>query len=50
MAPGNPSKPKYKTCRRYNDPGEVDYVVGALPPIIERLRQITPFNAQRATF
>ena len=35
---------------RYNDESEVDYVVGVLPPIIERLRQITPFNAECATF
>jgi cysteine desulfurase len=35
---------------RYNTSTEVDYVVQALPPIIERLRMITPFNEQRATF
>lgn len=35
---------------RYNTPDEVEYVIKALPPIIARLRQITPFNAQRATF
>ena len=35
---------------RYNTPDEVDYVVQVLPPIIERLRMITPFNEQRATF
>ena len=35
---------------RYNTQGEVDYVIKALPPIIERLRMITPFNEQRATF
>ena len=35
---------------RYNTQDEVDYVVKALPPIIERLRMITPFNAERATF
>ncbi len=35
---------------RYNTQDEVDYVILALPPIIERLRQITPFNEQRATF
>jgi cysteine desulfurase len=35
---------------RYNNEAEVDYVIKALPPIIERLRQITPFNAERATF
>ncbi len=35
---------------RYNNQEEVDYVVKALPPVIERLRLITPFNAERATF
>ena len=35
---------------RYNKPEEVEYVIQALPPIIARLRMITPFNAQRATF
>ncbi len=35
---------------RYNTADEVDYVVQALPPIIERLRLITPFNEQQATF
>jgi cysteine desulfurase len=35
---------------RYNTRDEVDYVIKALPPIIERLRMITPFNEQRATF
>ena len=35
---------------RYNTQDEVDYVIKALPPIIERLRMITPFNEQRATF
>ncbi len=35
---------------RYNTREQVDYVVKALPPIIERLRMITPFNEQRATF
>ncbi len=35
---------------RYNTRDEVDYVIKVLPPVIERLRQITPFNAERATF
>lgn len=35
---------------RYNNPDEVEYVIQALPPIIARLRMITPFNSQRATF
>jgi cysteine desulfurase len=35
---------------RYNTADEVEYVIQALPPIIARLRMITPFNAQRATF
>jgi cysteine desulfurase len=35
---------------RYNTRDEVEYVIEALPPIIERLRMITPFNEQRATF
>ena len=35
---------------RYNTPDEIEYVAGALPLIVERLRQITPFSAERATF
>ena len=35
---------------RYNTQEEVDYVIKVLPPIIDRLRMITPFNEQRATF
>jgi cysteine desulfurase len=35
---------------RYNTRDQVDYVIAVLPPIIERLRMITPFNKQRATF
>jgi len=34
----------------YNTQEEVDYIIKELPPIIERLRLITPFNEQRATF
>lgn len=35
---------------RYNTEAEVDYVTAVLPRIVERLRAITPFNEQRATF
>ncbi len=35
---------------RYNQMQEMDYVADVLPPIIERLRLITPFNEKRATF
>ncbi len=35
---------------RYNTIDQVDYVASSLPLIVERLRQITPFNAERATF
>ena len=35
---------------RYNSQQEIDYVVAVLPRIVERLREITPFNEQRATF
>ncbi len=35
---------------RYNQMAEMDYVAAVLPPIIERLRMITPFNEKRATF
>ncbi len=35
---------------RYNRMQEMDYVAEVLPPIIERLRMITPFNEKRATF
>jgi cysteine desulfurase len=35
---------------RYNTLAEVEYVAEVLPLIVARLRQITPFNAQRATF
>lgn len=35
---------------RYNTGAEIDYVLAVLPRIVERLRAITPFNEQRATF
>lgn len=35
---------------RYNTMQEVDYVAQVLPPIIQRLRMITPFNAAKTTF
>jgi cysteine desulfurase len=35
---------------RYNTEQEIDYVAAVVPRIIERLREITPFNQQRATF
>lgn len=35
---------------RYNTLEQVDYVAEVLPVIVERLRRITPFSAQRATF
>jgi len=35
---------------RFNTVEQVDYVSAALPVIVERLRQITPFSAERATF
>ena len=35
---------------RYNRLEEMDYVAAVLPPIVERLRMITPFNEKRATF
>ena len=35
---------------RYNTVEEIDYVCAVLPRIVERLRAITPFNEQRATF
>lgn len=35
---------------RYNTMAQVEYVAQVLPVIVERLRRITPFNAQRATF
>jgi cysteine desulfurase len=35
---------------RYNTEAEIDYVAAVVPRIIERLRAITPFNRERATF
>ncbi|PIE75618.1 hypothetical protein CSA17_06530 [bacterium DOLJORAL78_65_58] len=35
---------------RYNSMQEMDYVAEVLPPIIERLRMISPFNEKRANF
>jgi cysteine desulfurase len=35
---------------RYNSEQEIDYVTAVMPRIVERLRAITPFSAQRATF
>lgn len=35
---------------RFNRMEEMDYVAAVLPPIIARLRMITPFNEKRATF
>jgi cysteine desulfurase len=35
---------------RYNTTEEIDYVAAVMPRIVERLRAITPFSAQRATF
>jgi len=34
---------------RYNTAAEVDYVLQVLPPIIARLREITPFNQEYAS-
>jgi cysteine desulfurase len=35
---------------RYNRDEEIDYVCAAMPRIVSRLREITPFNRDRATF
>jgi cysteine desulfurase len=35
---------------RYNTEAEIDYVAAVVPRIVERLREITPFNRERATF
>jgi len=35
---------------RYNTEEEIDYVLAKVPPIIERLRQISPFNKDKIDF
>ncbi len=35
---------------RYNTREEIDYVAAVVPRVVERLRAITPFGRQRATF
>jgi cysteine desulfurase len=35
---------------RYNTEAEIDYVARVVPRIVQRLREITPFNRERATF
>lgn len=35
---------------RFNTEAEIDYVAQVVPRIIQRLREITPFNQSRATF
>lgn len=35
---------------RYNTPEEIDYVAAVVPRVVERLRAITPFGRERATF
>jgi cysteine desulfurase len=35
---------------RYNTQEQIDYVAAVMPRIVERLRAITPFSAQRTTF
>jgi cysteine desulfurase len=35
---------------RYNQEAEIDHVCAAMPRIVSRLREITPFNRDRATF
>jgi cysteine desulfurase len=35
---------------RYNTEEDIDYVAAVMPRIVERLRAITPFSAERATF
>ncbi|MFH1845583.1 MAG: cysteine desulfurase NifS [bacterium] len=35
---------------RYNTEEEIDYVAAVMPRIVERLRAITPFSVDRATF
>jgi cysteine desulfurase len=35
---------------RYNTKDEIDYTIAVMPRIVQRLREITPFNEKRATF
>ncbi len=35
---------------RYNTEAEIDYVAAVVPRIVQRLREITPFNREKATF
>jgi cysteine desulfurase len=35
---------------RFNTEQEIDYTAAVIPRIVERLRAITPFSKQRATF
>jgi cysteine desulfurase len=35
---------------RYNTEAEIDYVARVMPRIVQRLREITPFNRERSTF
>jgi len=35
---------------RFNTAAEIDYVAAVMPRIVERLREITPFSKERATF
>ncbi len=35
---------------RYNTEAEIDYVAAVMPRIVKRLREITPFSSERATF